>query len=231
MVDTMHFTIGAEVRCSDGVCGQLSRIIVDPVARTITHLAVTARHSLLAGRLVPLDLVDPASAQLRLRCTLEEFARLDPAEDAEFLPGPNGFAGYGPGDVKFHAYYRLGMGAVAVGGIATGDMGASVSSTGAKNAAHLVVHDAVPLGEVDVRRGEQVIATDGAIGTVKGLVIDPWNHHVTHVLLQEGHVFGAKEVAIPISAVSRVDDGGIRIAMSKDQIRQLPPVDIDHLTS
>jgi sporulation protein YlmC with PRC-barrel domain len=228
MIDTMRFTIGAEVRCTDGICGELRRIVVDPVARTITHLVVTPRHSILEGRLVPLTLVDAASSELRIRCTLDEFARLDAAEDAQFLPGPNGFGGFGPGDVLFHAYYRLGAGAVAVGGMATGDMGASVSSTGAKNTAQLVVHDAVPLGEVDVRRGDHVIATDGAIGSVQGLVIDPWNHHVTHVLLQEGHVLGSKEVAIPISAVSGIDDG-IRLRMSRDEVRNLPPVDIDHL--
>ena len=65
-----------------------------------------------------------------------------------------------------------------------------------------VTFDTVPLGEVAVRRGEQVHATDGPIGHVQGLVIDAGTHHVTHVLLQEGHLWGRKEVAIPISAVS-----------------------------
>ena len=34
--------------------------------------------------------------------------------------------------------------------------------------------------------GEHVFATDGAIGRVQGLVIDPSDHCVTHVLLDEG---------------------------------------------
>ena len=58
-----------------------------------------------------------------------------------------------------------------------------------------------------VRRGEHVHATDGHIGKVQGLVIDPKSHRVTHVLLQEGHLWGRKEVAIPISAVRGVGDG------------------------
>jgi PRC-barrel domain len=78
-----------------------------------------------------------------------------------------------------------------------------------------------------VRRGDRVHATDGAIGNVEGLVIDPRNHHVTHVLLQEGHLWGRKEVAIPISAVTGADDG-IRLNLTRDQVRDLPPVDIDH---
>ena len=90
-----------------------------------------------------------------------------------------------------------------------------------------VTYDAVPLDEVEVCRGEHVHATDGRIGKVQGLVIDPDSHHVTHVLLQEGHLWGRKEVAIPISAVTGVDDG-IRLNITKQQVQDLPPVDIHH---
>ena len=38
---------------------------------------------------------------------------------------------------------------------------------------------------------------------------------------------GRKEVAIPISAVTQVDDG-IRLSITRQQVRDLPPVDIDH---
>jgi len=80
-----------------------------------------------------------------------------------------------------------------------------------------------------VRRGEQVQATDGDIGRVQGLVIDPGSHRVTHVLLQEGHLWGRKEVAIPIRAVTAADDG-IQLKISKLEVQDLPRVDIDHPT-
>jgi sporulation protein YlmC with PRC-barrel domain len=91
-----------------------------------------------------------------------------------------------------------------------------------------VIYDKIPLGEVSVSRDQPVHATDGNIGRVQGLVIDPRDNHVTHVLLQEGHLWGRKEVAIPISAVSRVDDDGIQLSMAKAEVQDLPPVDIDH---
>jgi hypothetical protein len=50
---------------------------------------------------------------------------------------------------------------------------------------------------------------------------------VTHVLLQEGHLWGRKEVAIPIGAVASTV-GGIRLTIAKQQVRDLPPVDVDH---
>jgi sporulation protein YlmC with PRC-barrel domain len=84
----------------------------------------------------------------------------------------------------------------------------------------------VPLGEVEVRRGESVHATDGEIGRVKGLVIDPDDHQVTHFLLDDGHLWGHKLVAIPIGAVTRVGDG-VRLSLTRDEVRDLPPVEVD----
>jgi sporulation protein YlmC with PRC-barrel domain len=85
----------------------------------------------------------------------------------------------------------------------------------------------VPVGEVEVRRGDHVHATDGSIGRVQGLVVDPGDHHMTHVLLDEGHLWGKKEVAIPIGAVQSVEDG-VRLNLTKDEVRELPAVELVH---
>jgi hypothetical protein len=77
-----------------------------------------------------------------------------------------------------------------------------------------------------VQRGDPVEATDGDIGRVQGLVIDRGTRHVTHVLLQEGHLWGRKEVAIPISAVTSTSTG-IRLRISKQEVADLPSVDVD----
>src|SRR5262249_3178740 len=47
-------------------------------------------------------------------------------------------------------------------------------------------------------------ATDGEIGQVQGLAVEPGGHQVTHVLLQKGHLPGRRKVAIPISAVTKI---------------------------
>ncbi len=216
-----QFTIGAEVSCTDGVCGEVSRVVVDPVARTVTHLVVEPGHRRGLGRLVPLGLTDAEPDEIRLDCTLAEFGQLDAAEETQFLPGSSGFGSYGPEQALSWPYYGLGIG----GGLADG-MGTGMG-IGLENPSRTVTYDNVPLGEVEVRRGEHVHATDGDIGQVQGLVIDPRDHHVTHVLLQQGHLWGRKEVAIPISAVTGVDDG-IRLSITKQQVQDLPPVDVDH---
>ena len=214
MENTTSFTIGADASCADGVCGEVSRVVVDPVARAVTHLVVEPKGRQGLGRLVPVGLVDATGGQIRLRCTLAEFEKLDSAEETQFVPGTRGYAAYGPEQVLSWPYSSLGG-------------GPSVTDEAVAGVSQTATYDAVPLGEVAVRRGERVHATDGDIGRVEGLVIDPRNHHVTHVLLQEGHLWGRKEVAIPISAVTDVQDG-IRLNIVKQEVQDLPSVDIDH---
>ncbi len=40
MAEAARFTIGAEASCSDGVCGKVSRLIIDPAALTVSHLVI-----------------------------------------------------------------------------------------------------------------------------------------------------------------------------------------------
>jgi len=217
MADTTQFTIGTEASGSDGVVGTLIRVIVDPTVEEVTYLVIEPGHRPDLGRLVPIDLVEAGgSAEITLRCTKAEFGNLDPAEDTEFVPSVNGYGAYGPGQIGYMPYYGLGGGAVLPGLDLEGPAGSQMVTT-----------DSVPLGQVEIRRGEPVQATDGDIGRVQGLVIDPASRHVTHVLLQEGHLWGKKEVSIPISAVTSTRDG-IVLSISKQQVQDLPPVDVDH---
>ena len=89
----------------------------------------------------------------------------------------------------------------------------------------VITIDRVPAGEVEIRRGKRVHATDGQIGRTQGLVVDPSDHRVTHVLLDQGHLWGQKRVAIPIRAVRGVDDG-VQLKLTKDEVRDLTPVDL-----
>jgi sporulation protein YlmC with PRC-barrel domain len=220
-----YYTIGSEVSCSDGVCGQLTRVVVDPVVGELTHLVVGPAHQRGAGRLVPIDLVEWAAQEIQLRCTTAQFAELEHAEESQFLPRATGPWGYGQGQMLFWPYYGLGLG----GSMGMGAGGVDISRGGVAVATvpRTVIHDRVPLGEVERPvRGEHVHATDGTIGRVHGLVIDPRDRHMTHVLLDEGHLWGHKQVAIPIGAVAGVEDG-VRLKLTREQVRDLPLVDLD----
>jgi len=191
MAEETEFAMGATASCVDGPGGKVSRVIIDPATETVTHLVIEPKHRLGVGRLVPLDLVDTAAGDIRLRCTVEEFGTLEPAQETELID-----------DI-------------------TGGLNAPM---GTISPVQTILQDVVPLGEADVDRGDPVHALDGEIGRVQGLLVDPDDHRVTHVLLQEGHLWGRKKVSIPVGAVTGVENG-IQLSRTKKQVEDLPPAD------
>jgi hypothetical protein len=200
--------IGSDAISSDGFRGEVRSVVVDPAAHTVTHLVVEPAGREGLARLVPMDSVDAATGEVRIACTQEQFRNLDPAEEtlAEFVPGhdapvqvlPPGWRDAGWPDVE---------------------EGSEFLRAGATETV-----DIVPDGNVEEHRGDHVHASDGDIGQLRGLRIDPRTHAITHVLLREGHLWGHKEVAIPFGAVAGLDDG-IRLSISKQEVEDLPPVD------
>lgn len=244
MAEATEFTIGSEVVCSEGACGELRRVVVNPVARALTHLVVEPRFQEGSGRLVPIELVDSAAKEIRIRCSLSEFHALEEAEETHFLQGAPGQLGYGQGQTLSLPLFALGMGMRGMGGMGMGGLGMGMGGMGMRMGGmgmgmggmgmrgmnmgpQATTEDRVPEGEVEVRRGEHVHATDGEIGSVEGFVIDPTDHHLTHVLLSEGHLWGKKSVAIPIAAVQDVSDG-VRLSITKAEVADLPPVEVDN---
>ena len=223
MARRMPFTLGAEASCSDGACGQLSRIIVKPDAREVTHLVVGQKRGTGSARLVPVDLVDATTGQLRVRCTLAEFRALPPAQETEVVPDldPTGHQAGQQRSPRGGTFVALsgGFGAVGAGSVRDPDQ---------PQAPQEVTVDSVPSGEVEVRRDLTACATDGEIGQVRGLIVEPGGHYVTHVLLQEGHGWGHKDVAVPISAVTKIGTLLIHLSLTKHQVKGLPSVDSGH---
>ena len=201
----MTLVIGSDAVCSDGYRGEILAVVVDPAARTVTHIVVEPKGRLGLARLVPLDLVDASPGQIRLRCTEAEFKNLDAAEQtlAEFVPGypvpvqllPPGWRGAGGPTVE----------------------GATIPRIPEKETI-----DIIPPGEVEERRGDHVHATDGDIGRVQGVIVDPGDRRVTYVLLRERHKWGRRELPIPRDAVASVDADGFHLNLTKLDVQELP---------
>jgi uncharacterized protein YrrD len=216
MAGEAEFAIGAQASCSDGSCGEVRRIVFDPATDTVTHLVIEHKHGHEPGRLVPVHLVDSAAGEIRLRCTLAEFGRFGHAEERQFADAADedvGLGGLSGDDMMYgvggQAYAPVGLG----GGIPMGHV---------PTRRRTILQDVVPLGEDQVRPGDRVHAVDGEIGQVHGFIVSPGDGRVTHVLLQEGHLWGHKEVAIPVTAVTGMADG-IRLNITKQQVENLPP--------
>jgi hypothetical protein len=198
--------IGSDVRCGDGVCGGLSQMVVDPASGVLTHVIVAPHSGHGVPRIVPVELVGSAGDEVELRCTLLAFNALEPAEWTDAPLDPRGWPGYERAEIPGWSYFGMMMGEVTVG-------------------VPIVTYKRVPEGEVVVRRGEHAYASNGAIGRVQGLVVRSGDHRVTGVLLDEGRLWSKRRVAIPIRAIRDFSDG-VRLRLTKDQVRGLPAVSI-----
>ena len=204
------FRIGATVNCTDGVRGEVRGLVIDPADDSVTHFVAEERHRQGLGQLVPFDQVTSATAEaVQLRCTTAEFDQFEPADETQFLPGTRGYQEYGPEQVVSWPY-QSGRG---------GEPGVQADSV--PWVSQTTTSELIPEGETEIPRGEHVHATDGDIGRVQGVLVDPGNRHVTHVLLQEGHVWGRKEVRIPRDAITHVDQDGFHLSITKQDVQDL----------
>jgi hypothetical protein len=212
MAETM-LVVGSEARTADDkLSGYVKSVIVDRGSRTATHLVIEPKGREGLARLVPLDgRVDAQEGKIRLGYTEAEFRSLTAAEEilAELSQsGPVELVteGWRPADDE-----------PAVDGGQTAPARAIFTSE----------TDLVPVllpAEEEERRGDHVHATDGEIGQLRALSIDPGTHQVTHVHvhLKEGHLWRHQDVAIPSGSVSSFA-GGIHLSISREQVEQLPP--------
>ena len=127
MADTAAFTIGAQVSCSDGAVGKVSRVVVDPVAKALTHLVVEPGFRQGPAGLCRSTLLSAAGrggGEVRLSCTKAEFENLESAEETKFLRRTTSYGSFGAGDVLSWPYYGAGGlgdldGVGGVGGMGT----------------------------------------------------------------------------------------------------------------
>ena len=80
-------------------------------------------------------------------------------------------------------------------------------------------------GHSAVRGDQPVHGTDREIGKIRAVVVDASSHRVTHILLQEGHLWGKREVAIPWDSVTSLE-GGVHLSLTSEAIEGLPAVSL-----
>jgi sporulation protein YlmC with PRC-barrel domain len=91
-------------------------------------------------------------------------------------------------------------------------------------------NEPIPEDELAIRRGAQVEATDGHVGRVDEFLINPDNDLITHLVLREGHLWGKKDVVIPVSQIDRFEDNTVHLKLDKSEIEALPTIPINRLS-
>jgi len=199
--------------CQDGQpVGRSTYVILDPVSKVVTHMVVETRG--LAGDeyLVPLErILQTAPDRIVLRCERDDLADLQPFKKVEFVDAGTeenvdawDWAAYQPDEMMMWPYVGPGEGALGM----------------------TVPVEQVPPEELAMRRGTRVEATDGEVGRVDEFLIDPKTGHISHLVLRRGHLWGQRDVTIPLSAIDRIEEDAVYLSLDKKAIERLPSVPV-----
>ena len=202
----MEIPLKAQVECTDGVCGRSVYVLINPIIDQVTHLVVKEDSSPNTEYIVPVDFVTKTTAdKIRLSCSKAELEKMDPFIKTTVIEEkvPNMNFGSG-GTYGLGSYYYLPY----------------VNSE--SPVYESVEHKQIPPGELAVTRGTRVEATDGEVGHVDEFVVNPKNSHITHLVMREGHLWGKKDVIIPLSAMGGTREDTVFLKLDKHQIESLP---------
>jgi len=202
----MEIPLNALVDCKDGFCGRSEFVLINPVIDQVTHLVVR-RDATNTEYIVPVDsVIETIADTIRLRCSKAELEKMDPFIKTKFIEEkvPEKTWAYGGGSIGIGANYYLPY------------------VTSERTEYKAVEHEQIPPGELAVRRGTRVEATDGFVGKVDEFVVNPKNGRITHLVMREGHLWGKKDVIIPVSAMGGTHDDTVFLKLDKHQIESLP---------
>ena len=201
----MDIPLNAQVECTDGVYGRSEYILINPVSDQVAHLVVKEDSSPNREYIVPVDtVVETNNETIHLRCTRAELEKMDPFIKTTIIEEklPVISPGYGGGLGTYYYYLPF------------------VTPTETRQVT--VENKQVPPGELAVRRGTRVEATDGFVGKVDEFVINPANGQISDLVMREGHLWGKKDVIIPLSAIGDTVEDTVFLKLDKHQVESLP---------
>ncbi len=205
--------LGASILASDGTFGELADIVVDPVARVVTHLVVEPSHRHLQSRLVPIDIVKVGPDGLAVELTLDELRDLPRVAFSEFVPLASPIdvgADWDIVDQEVLAQPYWGGDVLGMG--RTWDEPAQIT------------FDRIPKGECEIRRDSKVVDDHRQpLGHVEGLVVDAT--HVTGVVVRAGVLGWHHFVVVPLGEVDSVTNDAIRLSIGRAAFDALPRAD------
>jgi sporulation protein YlmC with PRC-barrel domain len=203
----MEIPLNAQVECTDGVCGCSEYVLINPVIDQVTHVVVKEDATPNTEYIVAVDFVTETKTDtIRLCCSKAELEKMDPFIKTKVIEekvSERTWA-YGGGSIGRGTNYYLPY------------------VTTEKTEYESVEHQQIPPGELTVHRGTRVEATDGYVGKVDEFVVNPENGHITHLVMREGHLWGKKDVIIPLSMMEDTRDDTVFLKLDKHQIESLP---------
>lgn len=205
----MRLELGKPVRCADGAVRELADVVLEAGSSRVTHVVVRQPKRPESGRLVPIRLVEDGGA---LRCTEGVLDGLEPIREFAYVRAGEPLEDDPEWEVGVEEVYA----APQLEGATFGEYGVDVDQFVS------VAYDRVPKGEIELRHASAVYSSDRHhMGCVEGVVVDA-DDTLTHLLLERGHLWWKREIAIPVDAVSKLETDVVTLGLTKPQVEALP---------
>jgi len=190
-----HIPLDAQVHCSDGAAGRSTCLIVDPIGEIVTQVVVyDGGRPIELERVVPIErIAETTHDSISLDCTRDELRELPVFDSIGYIPRED--------DAGTRTFFW---------------------PFARPEAVNLPLeHERVPLGELVLRSGADIEASDGHVGKLGEVLVDE-EGRITHVVLMEGHLWGRREVAVPVSMVEDAAEDLVRLRVDRKAVEELP---------
>jgi sporulation protein YlmC with PRC-barrel domain len=209
--EKMKLELGTSIRCADGATRELVDVVIDSSSSRVTHLVIRPAQHAEDARLVPISLASRAEdgeSEISLNCGAADLERFDPVHKFEILR-----AGERPNeDPKWDVGVEDIVVAPNYAPTAFGDYGGSLDSD------VTISYDRVPKGEIELRHASSVYSADGHhLGSVDAVIVDD-DDRLTHLLLERGHLWWKREVALPAEAISKFESDMLTLGLTKREL-------------
>ncbi len=190
----------AKISCTDGHAGTSTAVTLNPLTKIISNLVIQDDH--LHQRLVAMSLISKTSDDhIWLDCTEAELQEMPLFETTEYVQrAPQKSGDWAEEDGEW-------------------EDGVDVSQFERTTAyGNPITVEQVPEGEIAFHRKTDIEATDGHVGEVERFFVTRETGEITHLVLHKGHLWGKKEIAIPLSAVESVDYDSVHLNVTKKAV-------------
>jgi uncharacterized protein YrrD len=198
----MDIPMNAEVSCTDGPCGTSNCVILNPITDQVTHIAVEGNSFPYVKRLVPVEKIkETTSDMIQLNCDLYEYVTMPEFIQSEFII-PSPYGGNEEIPTTMLLPYAMVLGTITI------------------------EHEQIPPNELAIHRGTPVMAINERVGQVDEFLVEPKSGYITHLVLREGHLWGKKDVSIPVSQIDHIEKDTVYLKIFKQEVEALPTLPI-----
>lgn len=188
----------APVYCFDQPGGRTTCILINLQTRRVTHLVVKEASAPDVERLVPIEMVAKTSADyIRLRCSRDELKRMDPFVEtvywAETVPDYTNATGVG----WMLPYVPL------------------------RRVWIETKSQQVPCGELALQQGARVDASDGPVGIVAGLKVEPSSKRVRQLIIEPSLPWDHRKIAVPVTQIGQAKENVVFLKLDKRSLDTL----------